>query len=90
MDLYKEERFRHSAKLYQEIAHKLYEDYSYHGIESFKKLIEISERNRDKIGHSGYTEAVKEFVNNMINKDLYLDKDEKQKIITELENKVLL
>lgn len=87
---WKGEKFAHAAKLYGEVAHKLYEDYSYHGVEAFKKLIEISERNRAKIGHSGYTEAVKEFMNDMVNGDLHLDDDEKQKIITELQNKVLL
>lgn len=90
MDLYKQERFDHSKKLYGEIAHKLYEDYSHHGVEAFKKLIEISERNRGRIGHYGYTEAVKEFTNDMVNGDLYLDDDEKQKIIKELNDKVLL
>ena len=90
MDLYKQERFEHSKKLYGEIAHALYVAYSGHGIETFKKLIGISEKNRETLGHAGYTEAVVEYMSGVVNGDLYLDDDEKQKIITELQNKVLL
>lgn len=90
MDLYKQERFNHSKKLYGEMAHDLYVAFSKHGTGAYKKLLEISEKNRVKLGHAGYSEAIVEFMRDMVKGDLYLDDDEKQKIITELQNKVLL
>jgi len=47
---------------YEGLIKKWHECYSMIGVDGYKRLIEISEHNRERLGHNGYLDAVRQYV----------------------------